>query len=82
MRQSRVRQLSQESPALNLETAVGRARAGCAAVRWQGATTPRARARKEEQRGQRAAARLDRVRSAVTHVVMGDVGAKVSVHAV
>ena len=32
----------------NLETAVGRARVGCNSVRGQGATTRRARARKEE----------------------------------
>ena len=31
-----------------LETAVGRARVGCDAVRWQGATTLRAHAREEE----------------------------------
>ena len=33
--------------ALTLETAVGRARVGCNSVCWQGATTRRARARKE-----------------------------------
>ena len=55
----------------NLETAVGRARVGCAAVGWQGATTRRAPARKAEQRRQRAAARLNRVRSAFTQKVMG-----------
>jgi hypothetical protein len=54
---------------LNLETAVGRARVGCDAVGWQGATTLRARARKAEQRGQRAAARLNRVRSALPQEV-------------
>jgi hypothetical protein len=54
---------------LNLKTAVGRARVGCDAVRWQGVTTLRARARKAEQRGQCAAARLNRVRSAFTQVV-------------
>ena len=32
----------------NLETAVGRARVGCNSARWQGATTRRACARKEE----------------------------------
>ena len=37
---------------------------GCDAVRWQGETTLRARARKEEQRRQRAVAQLNRVRSA------------------
>ena len=36
---------------LNLETAVGRARVSCAAVGWQDATTLRAHAREEEQRG-------------------------------
>ncbi len=58
----------------NLDPAVGRARVGCDAVRWQGATTVStegaqvrtARARKEEQRSQRAAAQLNRVRSALT----------------
>ena len=51
---------------LNLETAVGRVRVGCDAVRWQDATTLRAPAREAEQRRQRAAARLTRVRSALT----------------
>ena len=50
----------------NLETAVERARVGCDAVRWQGATTLRAHAREEEQSRQRAVARLTQVRSAVT----------------
>ncbi len=52
------------------------------AVCWQGATTPRAHARKEEQRRQRAAAWLNRVRSAFTQVVKPLVSAKVNVHAV
>ena len=51
---------------LNLETAVGRVRVGCDAVRWQGETTLRAPAREAEQRRQRALARLTRVRSALT----------------
>jgi hypothetical protein len=55
---------------------------GCDAVRWQGATTLRARAREEEQGRQRAAARLNRVRSAVTQMVMFAVGRKLCVHAV
>ena len=42
---------------------------GCAAVRGQGATTLRARAREEEQRSKRAAAQPNRVRSALTHLV-------------
>ena len=60
---------------LNLETAVGRARVGRDAVRWQDVTTLRAHVREAEQRRQRAAARLNRVRSALTQqmvrVVMG-----------
>ena len=67
---------------MNLETAVGRARVGCDAVRWQGATTLRARARKEEQRGQRDAARPTRACSAVTLKVTTVVGAKLSRHQV
>ena len=63
---------------LNLETAVGRARVGRDAVRWRGATTLRAHAREEEQRGQRAVAQLNRVRSAVTQKVMVIVGTKVT----
>ena len=53
---------------------------GCAAVRWQGATTLRAHAREEEQRGQRDVARLTRVRSAVTQMGKVIVGTNVSVH--
>jgi hypothetical protein len=60
---------------------VGRARAGRDAGRRHGATTPRAHARKEEQRRRRAAARLDRVRSAVTRTVTVVVGSIASVHA-
>jgi hypothetical protein len=52
-----------------LETAVGRARMGCDAVGWQGVTTRRAHARKEEQRRQHATALLNRVRSALTQEV-------------
>ena len=55
---------------------------GCDAVRWQGATTLRAYAREEEQRGQRAAARLNRVRSAFTQPVKGVVRNEVNIHAV
>ena len=66
----------------NLETAAGRARVGCDAVRWQDVTTLRAPARKEEQRRKRAVARLNRVRSAVTPMVAVLVGTKVSVHQV
>ena len=72
-----------------LETAVGRARVGGDAVRWQGLAqacpapclglTLRAPARKEEQRRQRDAALLNRVRSGVTHEVMAGVGRKVCV---
>ena len=66
----------------NLETAVGRARAGRDAVRWQGATMQRAHAGKEEQRRQSAAAWLARVCSALTHEVMNIVGGNVCLHAV
>ena len=65
-----------------LETAVGRARVGCDAVGWQGATTLRAYAREEKQRGQRAAARLNRVRSALTQPVKMVVRKKANIHAV
>jgi hypothetical protein len=60
----------------------GRARVGCDAVRWQGATTLRARAREEEQRGQRTAARLNRVCSARTLLDLVLEAKKVSIHAV
>jgi hypothetical protein len=43
---------------------------GCDAVHWQGVTTLRARAREEEQRGQRTASQLNRARSALTQRVM------------
>lgn len=49
-----------------LQAAVGRARVGCVAVRWQGATTQRASARKKEQRSQSASTRPNRVCSALT----------------
>ena len=52
------------------------------AVGWQGATTLRAHAREEEQRGQRAAAWLNRVRSALTQLVKVAVSERVNVHAV
>jgi hypothetical protein len=67
---------------VTLETAVGRARVGRAGVRWQGATTRRALAREEAQRGQRAPARINRVRSALTHVVTVVVALKRRIHAV
>ncbi len=60
----------------------GRARVGCDAVRWQGVTTLRARAREEEQRRQRAAARLNRVRSARYKLDLALEAKKVSIHAV
>ena len=66
----------------NLKTAVGRARVGCDAVCWKGATTRRARARKAEQRRQRTAALPNRVRSAFTQKVMGFVCEILSVHQV
>ena len=78
------RSAENSSLSMILETAVERARAGCDAVRWQGATRRRAHARKEEQPGlkacQRAAAWPDRVCSAVTHAVMFVVVANVSIH--
>jgi len=52
------------------------------AARWQGATTLRAHAREKEQRRQRAAARLNRVRSALTLEVSMVVRSILSVHAV
>ena len=77
---------------MNLETAVGRARAGHDGVRWQGLAqacpapclglTLRAPARKEEQHRQSAAARPARVCSALTHEVTLIVGGSVSIHAV
>jgi hypothetical protein len=60
----------------------GHARVGCDAVRWQGETTLRAHARKEEQRSQRAAARLARVCSARTKLDLALEAKKVSIHAV
>ena len=61
------------------------------AVRWQGVVqacpapclglTLRALARKEEQRRQRDAALLNRVRSGVTQAVKAGVGRKVCIHA-
>ena len=65
----------------NLETAVGRARVGRDAVRWQGETTLRAPAREAEQRSQRAAARRNRVRSALTQEVRVVMATNLSVHA-
>ena len=67
---------------LNLDSAVGPARVGCDAVRWQGVTTLRAHAREEEQRRQRAVARRNRARSALTQQVNVVVGTNVNVHAV
>ena len=67
---------------LNLKTAVRRARVGSTAVCWQGATTRRARARKAEQRRQRAAGLPNRVRSAFTQKVRGFVCETLSGHQV
>ena len=67
---------------VTLETAVGRGRVSCDAVGWQGATTLRAHAREEEQRSQRAAARLNRVRSALTQPVKVVVRRQANIHAV
>ncbi len=65
-----------------LETVVGRARVGCDAVRWQGATRRLAPASNEEQRRQRAAAQFNRVRSALTYRVEAYVPLNLNVHAV
>jgi hypothetical protein len=66
-----------------LETAVERARAGCDAPRWQDANHSDAQRHREDlQRRQRGAARLDRVRSALTQVVNVFVNGNASVHAV
>ncbi len=54
---------------------------GRVGARWQGATTLRAHAHEEEQRRQRAPARLNRVRSAVTQAVKVVVGTKARIHA-
>ena len=51
------------------------------AVRWQDVTTLRAPAREAEQRSQRAVARLNRVRSALTQEVRVVMGTNLSVHA-
>jgi hypothetical protein len=55
---------------------------GCDAVRWQGETTLRARAREKEQRGRRAAARLNRACSAWYKLGLAFEAKKVSIHAV
>ncbi|MFM2448749.1 MAG: hypothetical protein RIS44_1199 [Pseudomonadota bacterium] len=60
----------------------GCARVGCGAVRWQGATTLRARAREEEQRSKRAAAWLNRLCSARYKLDLALEANKVSIHAV
>jgi hypothetical protein len=52
------------------------------AVRWQGETTLRARARKEEQRRQRTAARLNRVCSARYKLDLVVEAGKASIHVV
>jgi hypothetical protein len=60
----------------------GHVRVGCDAVRWQGETTLRARAREEEQRGRRTAARLNRACSAWYELDLAFEAKKVSIHAV
>jgi hypothetical protein len=70
-----------EAFGLNLETAVGCARMCCERRVWQGVTTRRAPARKEEQRGQARRARRNRVHSAVTYQVNVIEAAKFDVHA-
>jgi hypothetical protein len=58
---------------VTLETAVGHGRVRRDAVRQQGATTRRAHARKAKQRSWRAVARCNRLCSALTNEVNGDV---------
>jgi len=60
----------------------GHVRVGCDAVRWQGETTLRARAREKEQRRQHAAARLNRACSAWYKLDLAFEAKKVSIHAV
>jgi hypothetical protein len=60
----------------------GHVRVGCDAVRWQGETTLRARAREKEQRRQHAAARLNRACSAWYKLGLAFEAKKVSIHAV
>jgi hypothetical protein len=52
-----------------LETSVERARVGRHGVGWQGTTRQQAPACNEEKRRQRAPGRLNRVCSALTHLV-------------
>ncbi|GAB2903175.1 hypothetical protein GCM10027046_35610 [Uliginosibacterium flavum] len=66
---------------LNLEAVVGRIRVGRDAVRWQGAPTQRAFARKEKQRRQRATAWFNRVCSALTQMMRIAVRTKLNAHA-
>jgi len=55
---------------------------GCDTLRWHGATTLRADARKEKQQSRRSAAQCNRVRSALTHKEWSFAGQKICVHAV
>lgn len=65
-----------------LETVVGRIRVGCDGVRWQGATRRLAPASNEEQRSQRAPARLNRICSALALTVKGRVSKNLNIHVV
>jgi hypothetical protein len=58
---------------------VGRTRVGCDAARWQGETRRRADARNEEQRRKQAAARLNRVCSALPQQVTYYVGTNLDI---
>jgi hypothetical protein len=64
-----------------LDPAVERARVGRDGMLWQGATTLRAGARKEEQRRQSAPARLNRVCSALLQPVNAIVCSILNIHA-
>ena len=64
-----------------LDPSVERARAWVWLIGWQGATTLRAGARKEEQRSQTVSQTRDRVRSGFTQSVSVSEGANACTHA-
>jgi hypothetical protein len=65
-----------------LKTAVQRAQVGCEAKAWQLASRRKLNARYAEQRHQDFDAQLNRVRSALSQVVMKCAMTKLNVHAV